>query len=483
MINVKPVILCGGSGTRLWPVSRVQYPKQFLNLFGSNSFFQQSVERLNNLPKENFSISETFIVAGEEHRFLVLDQMKDFSSLSYKLFLEPTGRNTAAALTLASMEAVKDDDDPILIVFPSDQSVKDTKKFCQIIEKGIKSASKGNIVIFGIKPSFPSSGYGYIKFDKLKGNNDDYGVLEFVEKPDENLAEEFIKSGNYLWNSGIFILKSSLWLKALKFFRKDIEIATRKAFLKSSKDLFFWRPDNELFKKIPNESIDTAVIEKCPDSDFSIRVLLLDAGWSDLGTWHSLWIEGKKNQEGNLIYGDVITSETTNSLIYSEKRLLSVVGLNNIAVIDTSDALLVADYHQSQKIKDLVVKFVNQGRDEAIFHKKVLRPWGWFDIIDVGDGFKVKRIQVNPGASLSLQKHFKRSEHWVVIKGTANVTLGNKNFLINENQSTYIPQGEKHRLANLEDSPLEIIEVQCGKLVTEDDIERYEDFYGRVNDD
>jgi mannose-1-phosphate guanylyltransferase/mannose-6-phosphate isomerase len=478
-INVVPVVLCGGSGTRLWPLSRAGFPKQFVVLSGKTSLFQQTVERLNSLASHDIKLGETLIVTGEEHRFLVLDQLREVPSISAKLLLEPEGKNTAPALTLAALQAMKDGDDPILVVTPADQTIKDLKGFSNALLNSIRVATEGRIAILGIKPTGPETGFGYIKQKNTPGTFGEFEVDHFVEKPDLEKAKQFLVSKDYAWNSGMFVLRASVWLKALKYFRADIDTATRLAFSKLSCDASFIRPDRGLFQNIPSESIDYAVIESCPASEFSIKMIPLDVGWSDLGAWDAVWRVGEKDGLGNLIHGDVLTANTSNSLIYASHRLVSVLGLDNIAIIETADAVLVIDRSQSECVKDIVNQLGKQNREERLFHRKVLRPWGWYDTIDSGERFKVKRIQVNPGASLSMQKHAKRAEHWVVVKGVAEITCGEKQVTLKENESTYIPLGEKHRLFNPGKLPLEIIEVQSGSYLGEDDIVRFEDGYGR----
>ncbi len=480
LINVTPVILCGGQGSRLWPLSRAAYPKQFVAFSGSKTLFQQAVDRLCQLESDSISIDQMLIVTGEDHRFLVLDQLRELVNVSTKFLLEPSSKNTAPALTLAALEAVKDGKDPILIVTPADQIIQDLNSFKDILQKAVKLAAEGTIIVFGIKPIAPATGFGYIKQKNSPGKYGEFDVERFVEKPDINKARNYFSSGEYFWNSGIFMMRASKWLEAIKKFRPNIWSLTYQAHLNSSQDQAFVRPDSELFSIIESESIDYAVIEKCPQSEFSIKMIPMDVGWNDLGAWSEVWETGDKDLNLNVLHGDVLTSCTKSSLVYSSHRLVSVLGMNNVAIIETADAILVADRNHSQDVKNIVVQLKQQSREEHLLHRKVLRPWGWYDNLDVGKGFKVKRIYINPGASLSLQRHQKRAEHWVVIRGTAQVTCGEKTFQIYENESTYIPRGEKHRLENLTNAPLEIIEVQCGKYLTEDDIERFDDFYGRV---
>jgi mannose-1-phosphate guanylyltransferase/mannose-6-phosphate isomerase len=478
-LHVTPVILCGGSGTRLWPLSRAGFPKQFLVLSGKTSLFQQAVERLNNIASNDISVGETFVVTGEEHRFIALEQLREIPSVSAKLLLEPEGKNTAPALTLAALQALKNGDDPILVVTPADQTVQNTKVFTDAIERAVKVADSGAIAILGIKPTGPETGFGYIKKSGAATILGDFNVAKFVEKPDLETARFYIHNGDYSWNGGMFVVRASVWIKALNTFRKDILVATEKAFNQSTVDQHFIRPNNQLFVEIPSESVDYAVIEKCPGSEFEIRVIPLDAGWNDLGSWDAVWQFGEKDQNGNLIQGDAILEASENNLIHSSHRLVSAVGVNNLVIIETADAVMVADRSQSQHVKKIVSQLSDQAREEHVLHRKVSRPWGWYDTIDAGDRFKVKRIQVNPGASLSLQKHAKRAEHWVVVKGTAEVTCCDQIITLKENESTFIPLGEQHRLSNPSTDILEIIEVQSGVYLGEDDIVRINDGYGR----
>jgi len=478
-INITPVILCGGSGTRLWPLSRTGFPKQFLVLSGTNSLFQQAVDRLNQLSTADITVGETLIVTNEEHRFLVLDQLRELPQVSASLLLEPVGRNTAPALTLAALQAIEGGDDPILVVTPADQTVQNGEAFTEALQNSIRVAATGVIVILGIKPNKPETGFGYIKREGAAGLHNEYGVAQFAEKPGYEIAQIYCASGDYSWNSGMFVVRASVWLKALKHFRADIFESTSNAFVNSVRDNLFVRPDSDLFVNIPSESVDYAVMEKCPGSEFPIKMVSLDAGWNDLGAWDAVWQVGEQDANGNVSNGDTIIESTSNTLINASHRLVSTVGVNNLVIIETADAVLVADRGMSQDVKKIVNQLESQKREERILHRKVSRPWGWYDTIDVGERFKVKRIQVNPGASLSLQKHTKRAEHWVVVTGTAEVTCGDKVITLYENESTYIPLGETHRLANIGSMPLEIIEVQSGAYLGEDDIIRFDDSYGR----
>lgn len=481
-INVTPVILCGGSGTRLWPLSRAGFPKQFLVLSGDTSLFQQALERVNRIAAGDISVGETLVVTGEEHRFIALEQLREMSSVSAKLLLEPEGKNTAPALTLAALQALKNGDDSVLVVTPADQTVQNTAAFTDAMQRAIKLANAGSIVILGIKPTGPETGFGYIKQSGATSNLGDFNVSKFVEKPDLETARVYLDSGDYSWNGGMFVVRATVWIKALSTFRKDILAATENAFNQSTVDQHFIRPNNQLFAEIPSESVDYAVIEKCPDSEFEIKVIPLDAGWNDLGAWDAVWQVGEKDQNGNLIQGDALVEASENNLIHSSHRLVTAVGVNNLVIIETADAVMVADRSQSQFVKKIVSQLSDQTREEHVLHRKVSRPWGWYDTIDVGENFKVKRIQVKPGASLSLQKHERRAEHWVVIKGVAEITNGDRVFMLAENQSTYIPVGAIHRLRNPSDNILEIVEVQSGSYLGEDDILRVEDTYGRCDE-
>ncbi len=478
-INVTPVILCGGSGTRLWPLSRTGFPKQFLALSGMTSLFQQAVDRVNHIASNDIFVGETLVVTGEEHRFIALEQLRELPSVSAKLILESEGKNTAPALTLAALQALKDGGDPVLVVTPADQTVKNTQAFTNTMQNAIRVANAGSIVILGIKPTGPETGFGYIKQSGAASDLGDFNVAKFVEKPDLKAARVYLGSADFSWNGGMFVVRASVWIKALSKFRMDILSATEEAFYQSKVDQQFIRPNRDLFISIPSESIDYAVLEKCPGSEFEIKVMPLDAGWNDLGTWDAVWQAGDKDQNGNLIRGDAFVEASENNLIHADHRLISALGVNNLVIIETADAVMVADRSQSQFVKKIVSRLSDQAREEHVLHRKVSRPWGWYDTLDVGDNFKVKRIQVKPGASLSLQKHQYRAEHWVVIKGVAEITNGDKPFRLTENQSTYIPPGIIHRLSNPGKEILEIIEVQSGSYVDEDDIVRFEDFYGR----
>ena len=467
---VQPVILCGGSGTRLWPLSRAGFPKQFLCLAGTNSLFQQAVQRLQ---KHG---AAPYIVSNEEHRFLAQEQLREIGVCQASYLLEPAGRNTAPALALAALAALDTGTDPVLVVTPADQTVTDEAAFDQALHTAIADATQGHIVILGVTPSKPETGYGYIRAD---ASHSSYQVQAFVEKPDQTTAQQYLQAGNYFWNAGMFVLRASVWLKALQAFRPDIAQVCEAAWAAKKKDGQFIRPDKALFEQVPSESVDYAVMEKCPGSGHSIRMVPLNAGWNDLGAWSAVWNVSLKDGQGNSHHGDVISHNSHNTLVHATGRLVALVGVSDLVVVETADAVLVASKTHSQDVKHIVNQLTELQRVEKSLHRKVNRPWGWYDSIDEGGRFKVKRIQVNPKASLSLQKHHHRAEHWIVVAGTAEITNGDKVQILTENQSTYIPLGEKHRLANPGSIPLEIIEVQSGSYLGEDDIVRFEDNYGR----
>ncbi len=472
-ITVQPVIMAGGSGTRLWPLSRAQYPKQFLVLQGNRSLFQQAAARLASLATEGLTLAAPCIVGNEEHRFLILDQLRELALPPATVLLEPMGRNTAPAMTLAALQATATDQDPVLVVTPADQTVVDEAAFTTALRQAVRDAANGTFVILGITPDRPETGYGYIRAQGGK-------VAQFVEKPDAATAERYLSEGGYFWNSGMFVVRASVWLKALERFRPDIAGSTRAAWARHQVDASFVRPGKVEFAAIPSESIDYAVMEKCPGSgEFDMAMVPLSAGWSDLGAWDAVWQVSEKDDAGNASVGDTMLRDSRDTLVHATSRLVGVVGLDNVIVVETPDAVLVADRSRSQDVKHIVNRLQTDGRSEHTLHRQVHRPWGWYDSIDAGPRFQVKRIMVKPGASLSLQMHHHRAEHWIVVSGTAEVTNGDKVILLSENQSTYIPLGQTHRLANPGKVPLEIIEVQSGSYLGEDDIVRFEDTYGR----
>lgn len=477
MIDVTPVVLCGGSGTRLWPLSRSGFPKQFLVLSGTNSLFQQAVQRVQATGAE-VALGATMVVTNEEHRFLALNQLRELPDVQVTLLLEPVARNTAPALTLAALQATENGGDPILIVTPADQTVVDEVAYALALQAALSAAADGAIVILGVTPDRVETGYGYIQVEGAAiGAVCD--VRGFVEKPDHATAQGYLDHGGYYWNAGMFVLRASTWLQALERFRPDMAQAARAAWQARTVDAAFVRPGEQGFAAVPAESIDYAVIEKCPGSEIPIHMVPLQAGWSDLGGWESVWQVGEQDADGNVLRGDVLVADTCHTLVHASSRLVGVVGVDNLVIVETADAILVADRSKSQDVKKLVLALDKCKREEQDLHRKVHRPWGWYDSVDAGERFKVKRIMVKPGASLSLQMHHHRAEHWIVVSGTAEVTCGDRRLLLSENQSEYIPLGKVHRLANPGKVPLEIIEVQIGSYLGEDDIIRFSDDYGR----
>lgn len=485
-MNIQPVILGGGSGTRLWPLSREHYPKQLIALYGNHSLLQETLLRLNGLGKKSADVQmqPPLIVSNEEHRFLVAEQIRQIGCSFEKIILEPVGRNTAPALTLAALAATRGGQDPLLLVMPADHVIQNVDAFQQTLLNGAQLAEKNYLVTFGIVPCSPETGYGYImKGVELSG--DATTIARFVEKPDIATAEQYLQSGQYLWNSGMFMMRASLWLQAINLHQPAIATASKAAFDAGNEDVDFYRVDKRLFSDCPSDSIDYAVMEKIvtteADSANGIKgaMIPLNAAWSDVGSWTSLWEVSPHDEVGNVIKGDVYTLATKNSLLISEHRILATAGLEDMIVIETADAVMVAHKDQAQEVKKLVELIKADGRTQHQSHRKVYRPWGCYEAIDSGERFQVKRITVNPGAALSLQMHHHRAEHWVVVKGTAKVTAGEQQLLLTENQSTYIPIGVKHRLENPGTIPLELIEVQSGSYLGEDDIVRFEDVYGR----
>ena len=476
-ISIQPVIMAGGSGTRLWPLSRAGFPKQFLSLGSDDSLFQQAVARLMGLGSADIAVEAPLIVGNAEHRFLTLEQLREKGVEPAAVILEPIGRNTAPALTLAALAASEEGADPVLVVSPADQTVTDQAAFDAALQKAVRGAADGAIVILGITPSSPETAYGYIRSTAAEGLQK---VAQFVEKPDAATAARYLAEGGYTWNSGMFVLRASVWLKALEQCRPDILAATRAAWSGRTPDQRFIRPTREAFLAVPSESVDYAVLERCPGSAFDIRMVPLDAGWNDLGAWDAVWQVAAKDAAGNSSVGDVMFEDSRNTLVHASGRLVTALGVDNVVIVETADAVLVADRERSQDVKKLVNRLDKGKRSEHALPRKVHRPWGWYDSVDAGPRFQVKRIMVNPGATLSLQMHHHRAEHWIVVQGTAEVTCGERKMILTENQSTYIPLGETHRLANPGKLPLEIIEVQSGSYLGEDDIVRFEDTYGRT---
>lgn len=476
-MSLQTVILCGGSGTRLWPLSREQYPKQLLALNGDHTLLQGTALRLAGKPGEKIaSPLAPIIVSNEEYRFITAEQLRQVGIKPAKIILEPLGRNTAPALALAALTALESGNDPVLLVMPADHVISNNAAFQVAVSIGVPHAESGKLVTFGIKPTHPETGYGYIRAGVAQ--NDALEITAFFEKPDATTAERYLSSGDYFWNAGIFMMRASVWLKQLEITRPDIIKACRTAFAGAANDHDFLRIHKEVFKDCPSDSIDYAVMEKLP-AGLGL-VVPLDAGWSDVGAWDALWELGQKDSNNNVLQGDVMAFATRDSLAISQSRLVALVGLQDTVVVETPDAVLVAHKSRMQEIKNVVARLKQEDRSEANAHRKIYRPWGYYDSIDAGSRFQVKRIVVNPGATLSLQLHHHRAEHWIVVRGTARVTRGDEVFLVSENESTYIPLGTRHRLENPGKVPLEMIEVQSGAYLGEDDIVRFEDTYGRA---
>jgi len=469
-MKITPVILCGGSGTRLWPLSRMQYPKQYLNLVGENSLFQETILRLNGLK----NLSHPIIICNIEHRFLVAEQCKKINVKNPTILLEPIGKNTAPAIVASALQSIKSFDDSVLLVLSADHLIKDIDKFHSAINIANKQAQDGKLVTFGIIPTDANTNFGYIKSSNDK-NDGSFRVEEFVEKPDLATAKTYLKQGNYLWNSGMFMFKASVLIDELTKYSSSIVKAVGLSFKNATKDLGFIHLEKLAFDSSPSDSIDYALMEKSNN----VYVVPLDAQWNDVGSWSAIHGMGKKDKNGNVIDGDVITLETSNTYVKSDQHMVVTIGVDNLVIVDTPDATLIASKEKVKEVKQVVGQLQQKERTEGKIHRKVYRPWGWYDSIDKGERFQVKRISVNPGASLSLQKHYYRAEHWIVVKGTAKVTKGDKIEFLSENQSTYIPIGTVHRLENTGKHPLELIEVQSGSYLGEDDIERFEDYYGR----
>ena len=464
-----PVILSGGSGTRLWPLSRELYPKQLLPLVTDRTMLQDTVARLDGLK----DLAAPMIVCNEAHRFMVAEQLRLIGSTPQAIVLEPVGRNTAPAVAVAALAARAGGADPVLLVLPADHVIEDVRAFHKAIAIALKEAESGKLVTFGVVAHKPETGYGYIRRAKDKGPA--HAVAEFVEKPDRKRAEKFVASGEYYWNSGMFLFKASRFLAELKQFAPDILAACEKALAGARKDLDFTRLDSPEFEKCRSDSIDYAVMEKARD----VVVVPLDAGWNDVGSWSALHEASKHDAAGNVTRGDVIAEDTRDCYLYAESRLVAAVGLESHVVVETKDAVLVAPKGSVQDVKLLVNRLKADKRYETALHREVFRPWGSYDSLDAGDRFQVKRLKVKPGATLSLQAHHHRAEHWVVVQGTARITRGEDVFLLEENESTFIPIGTKHRIENPGKIPLHIIEVQSGAYLGEDDIVRFEDKYGR----
>ena len=487
-MNLHPVIFAGGSGTRLWPLSREFYPKPFLSITGPHTMLQETILRLDGIE----GMFQPIVVCNEEHRFLVAEQARQIDRMPESIILEPMGRNTAPALTLAALalqSQAQGDEDPLILGFHADHAIGDVSAFRSAVETAAKLAAIDCIATLGAPPDSPHTGYGYIRMgeelpaDRDVSNCSAYELAEFVEKPDKTTAKRMLETGKYLWNSGMFFMRASVWLEELERFRPDIVQACRKAYDKGAEDGIFYRPDPKIFSECPADTIDYAVMERITALDYDGRrravVVPLDAGWSDLGSWAAIMDISEKDSNGNVINGDVYVHEMRNSMIHGEHRLVSVVGLEDVIVIETADAVLVADKNRVEDVKTLVDVLKRDSRYEQENHRRVHRPWGWYETVDFGQRFQVKQLTVNPGAALSLQMHHHRAEHWVVVSGTAKVTKAGEQFLLHENQAAYIQIGEQHRLENPGTIPLKIIEVQTGSYLGEDDIVRFEDRYNR----
>lgn len=468
---ILPVVMAGGSGSRLWPMSRQLNPKQFLQLCGHSTLLQQTLSRL-----EGLKLSPPTIICNEEHRFMVAEQLRQLRVPNAKILLEPFGRNTAPAIALAALNATGKGEDPVLLVLAADHFVRDEESFRESVRVAEALASADKLVTFGVVPQHAETGYGYIQCGESLAGGVGYRVARFVEKPDSTTAEQYLACGDYYWNSGMFMFKASVYLRELEKFQPGMLRSCKEALEHGEADLEFVRVDAEAFAQCLDNSIDYSVMEKTE----SACVVPLDAGWSDIGSWSALWEIGVKDESGNVTKGDVLAQDTSNSFIHADHKLVATVGVENLVVVETKDAVLVAHKDSVQDVKKVVEAIKNDGRHEHMNHREVYRPWGVYDSIDNGQRYQVKRITVKPGARLSVQMHHHRAEHWIVVSGTAQVTIGEKEFLVTENQSTYIQVGEVHCLENPGVIPLELIEVQSGSYLGEDDIVRLKDQYGRT---
>lgn len=480
-MEIIPVILSGGSGTRLWPLSREHYPKQLLPLTGALTMLQDTALRLDGLGGGLALAREPIVVCNDEYRFITAEQLRAVGKPTHHIVLEPVGRNTAPALTLAALVALAQQDDAVLVVMPADHVMTDGPGFRAAIERGVPAATSGAMVTFGIVPNRAETGYGYIRRGDQVGEGV-HQIQAFVEKPDLASAERYVRSGEYLWNGGIFMMRASVWLKAVTHFAPAMAEACRSALEKGARDVDFVRVERDAFIACPADSIDYAVMEKLAAAQalgIPGCVVPMEAGWSDVGAWDALWEVSERDASGNAQRGDVIFEDSRDNLVFAGSRLVTCLGTDNLVVVETQDAVMVARKDRTQDVKKLVARLKAENRPQVSNHRKVHRPWGCYDSVDAGERFQVKRIVVNAGASLSLQMHHHRAEHWIVVRGTARVTRGEETFLLSENESTYIPLGVTHRLENPGKLPLEMIEVQSGSYLGEDDIVRFQDTYGR----
>ncbi len=469
-MKVYPVILTGGAGSRLWPVSREHYPKPLLPLFGEKSLLQETSTRLNGV-----ATGKPLFVCNEEHRFLVAEQMQRVGQETEAIILEPEGRNTAPALTVAALRLAREDPESVMIVMPADHMIADKLRFAEVVKQGIELAGRGYLVTFGVVPRYPETGYGYIKRGVAIPDTAGFQVAEFIEKPDLDTAQGYLAAGDYLWNSGIFAMRADRWLEEIDRHAPEIFHACQAAAAAGKSDQDFCRLGKETFRNCPSDSIDYAVMEKAA----RVAVVPLDAEWSDVGAWSALWDIAEHDESGNVTRGDVLMHDVHDTLVFAENRCVAAVGIKDMIVIETTDAVLVVDRNRAQDVKQIVAQLKEGNRDEYKYHRRVYRPWGDYEGIDMGPRYQVKRLTVKPGAALSLQMHHHRAEHWVVVSGTAKVTRGEDVFILSENESTYIPIGMMHRLENPGTLPLEIIEVQSGSYLGEDDIVRVADVYDR----
>ena len=473
-----PLILCGGNGSRLWPLSRESYPKQYLALCADSSktLLQQTIERLNGIENQDNPI----FICNEQHRFIVAEQLREIDVKPKKIILEPFGRNTAPAIAIAALTATSNGSDPLLLVLSSDHVIKDNQQFLKSIEAAKYIAEQGKLVTFGIIPTSPEVGYGYIEsVEPLEINSFiPSPISKFIEKPDFDKAKKLVSDPRFTWNSGMFLFKASVFLKELQKYSPEVIKSCTKAVKESNLDMDFQRLDKDAFKDCPNISIDVAVMEQTKLGS----VLPLNVGWSDVGSWKSVWEAARKDENGNVLLGQVISKDLNNCYVRSEGRLVVGLGVEDLLIIETNDAILIADKNHDQDVKKVVNQLRKENRDEGKTHRKVYRPWGNYTSIEEDSRWQVKRIEVKPKASLSLQMHHHRAEHWIVVTGTAKVEIDNQNSLLGENQSVYIPLGSKHRLTNPGRIPLVLIEVQSGSYLSEDDIVRFDDVYGRIND-